>query len=90
MVIFVSVCVTLVGPGMGGAPGEGSVPIGEGITGAANGVWAGVLGSLLLISPAEADPEPTFTPTPARVCWKTHAEITEKLSNESRQLQTLI
>lgn len=60
--------LTLLGPGMGGAPGESSVPTGEGITGAASGVWAGVLGSLLLISPAEADPEPTFTPTPARVC----------------------
>lgn len=60
--------MTLLGPGMGGAPGEGSFPKGDGITGAASGVWAGVLGSLLLISPADTDPEPTFTPTPARVC----------------------
>lgn len=67
--------MTLLGPGMGGAPGEGSFPKGEGITGAASGVWAGVLGSLLLISPADADPEPTFTPTPARVCLKRDAEI---------------
>lgn len=62
---------TLLGAGMGGAPGEGSVPTGEGITGAASGVWAGVLGSLLLISPADAEPEPTFTPTPVRA-WHTH------------------
>lgn len=34
------------------------------MTGAASGVWAGVLGSLLLISPAEAEAEPEAAPFP--------------------------
>lgn len=45
------------------------------MTGAARGVWAGVLGSLLLISPAEAEADPDaapFPPVPAvRLgCWR--------------------
>lgn len=49
--------LTLVGDGMaGGATGEARD--GVGTTGAARGVCAGVLGSLLLISPAEAEAEP--------------------------------
>lgn len=45
------------------------------MTGAASGVWAGVEGSLLLISPAEAEAEPDaapFAPVPAgRLgCWR--------------------
>lgn len=45
-----------------GATGE--VSEGDGMTGATSGVWAGVLGSLLLISPpeAEADPEGPAVP----------------------------
>lgn len=62
---------TLLGPGAGGFPGEWRV----GMTGAARGVWAGVLGSLLLISPAEAEADPDaapFPPVPAgRLgCWR--------------------
>lgn len=34
------------------------------MTGAARGVWAGVLASLLLISPAEAEAEPEAVPFP--------------------------
>lgn len=34
------------------------------MTGAARGVWAGVLASLLLISPAEAEAEPEAAPFP--------------------------
>lgn len=34
------------------------------MTGAAKGVWAGVLASLLLISPAEAEAEPEAAPFP--------------------------
>lgn len=34
------------------------------MTGAARGVWAGVLASLLLISPAEAEAEPKAVPCP--------------------------
>lgn len=51
-----------------GATGE--VSEGDGMTGATSGVWAGVLGSLLLISPpeAEADPEgPAVPPEGAEV-----------------------
>lgn len=61
----------MLGPGGGGFPGEWRV----GMTGAARGVWAGVLGSLLLISPAEAEADPDaapFPPVPAgRLgCWR--------------------
>ena len=48
----------MVGPGGGRAPGESRV----GMRGAARGVWAGVLGSLLLISPAEAEADPDGPP----------------------------
>ena len=48
--------LTFVGEGTGGATGE--VSEGVGITGATSGVCAGVLGSLLLISPPEAEAEP--------------------------------
>lgn len=48
--------LTLVGEGTIGATGE--VREGDGMTGATSGVWAGVLGSLLLISPPEAEAEP--------------------------------
>lgn len=34
------------------------------MTGAARGVWAGVLASLLLISPADAEAEPEAAPFP--------------------------
>lgn len=44
------------GEGTGGATGEARA--GVGMTGATSGVWAGVLGSLLLISPPEAEAEP--------------------------------
>lgn len=48
--------LTLEGERRGGAaPGE--VRAGVGMMGAASGVWAGVLGSLLLSSPADAEPE---------------------------------
>lgn len=50
----------MVGAGAGGFPGEWRA----GMTGAASGVWAGVLGSLLLISPAEAEAEPDAAPFP--------------------------
>lgn len=50
----------MLGAGGGGFPGECRV----GMTGAASGVWAGVLGSLLLISPAEAEAEPDAAPFP--------------------------
>lgn len=53
--------LTLLGTGAGGFPGEWRV----GMTGAARGVWAGVLASLLLISPAEAEAEPDAAPFPA-------------------------
>lgn len=56
----VRLLLTLLGTGGGGFPGEWRV----GITGAARGVWAGVLGSLLLISPAEAEAEPDAAPLP--------------------------
>lgn len=52
--------LTLLGTGASGLPGEWRV----GMTGAASGVWAGVLGSLLLISPAEAEAEPDAAPFP--------------------------
>lgn len=55
--------------GAGGFPGEWRV----GMTGAARGVCAGVLGSLLLISPAEAEAEPDAAPFPpaGRLgCWR--------------------
>lgn len=57
--------------GAGGFPGEWRV----GMTGAARGVWAGVLGSLLLISPAEAEADPDAAPLPpvpaGRLgCWR--------------------
>ena len=59
----------MLGSGGGGAPGE-SRPPGVGMTGAARGVWAGVLGSLLLISPAEAEPEAPGLEVPVgRVGW---------------------
>lgn len=61
--------LTLLGTGAGGFPGEWRV----GMTGAARGVWAGVLGSLLLISPAEADADPDAAPFPPTVrlgCWR--------------------
>lgn len=50
----------MLGAGGGGFPGEYRV----GMMGAARGVWAGVLGSLLLISPAEAEAEPEAAPFP--------------------------
>lgn len=40
------------------------------MTGAARGVWAGVLGSLLLISPAEAEAEPEAAPFPAEAAGR--------------------
>ncbi|KAA8579248.1 hypothetical protein FQN60_007189 [Etheostoma spectabile] len=62
-----------------------------GMTGAARGVWAGVLGSLLLISPAEAEAEPDAAPFPpaGRLgCWINQGEglvssthVTENLGN---------
>lgn len=55
--------VTLLDPGAGnGATGE--VREGEGMMGAARGVWAGVLGSLLLISPHDADADPEAPAVP--------------------------
>lgn len=57
---FFELTQTLLGTGAGGFPGEWRV----GMTGAARGVWAGVLGSLLLISPAEAEAEPDAAPFP--------------------------
>lgn len=59
---WVEPTLTLLGAGGGGFPGECRV----GMTGAARGVWAGVLGSLLLISPAEAEAEaePEAAPFP--------------------------
>lgn len=72
--------LTLVGEGTGGAPGEPRE--GVGMTGATSGVWAGVPGSLLLISPpdAEADPEGPAVPPDAddvgvRVGCKTPAWV---------------
>lgn len=52
--------LTLLGTAGGGFPGEWRV----GMMGAARGVWAGVLGSLLLISPVEAEAEPEAAPFP--------------------------
>lgn len=49
--------LTFVGDGIGGGA-TGEVREGVGMTGATRGVWAGVLGSLLLISPPEAEAEP--------------------------------
>lgn len=72
--------LTLVGEGTGGAPGEPRE--GVGMTGATSGVWAGVPGSLLLISPpdAEAEPEGPAVPPDAdevgvRVGYKTPARV---------------
>lgn len=79
--------LTLLGTGAGGFPGEGRV----GMTGAASGVWAGVLGSLLLISPAEAEAEPEAAPFPAvpavRLgCWRRQrGKDEEKVSKQKQQ-----
>lgn len=68
--------LTFVGEGTGGATGEARA--GVGMTGATSGVWAGVLGSLLLISPPEAEAEPEGPAVPldaaelgVRAGWKT-------------------